>query len=153
MTTQTSIKKRLFISATPTADHTLTGYQALTWVQVKNIVTIGQIGFNHATIDAPDLESGIVTTLKGARQGAAASMAYRALSGDAGQAAVLTANNAQTEVSIQVVDPNGATATYWTGVIHSLIDTEASVISYEGATFTFVPNYEGVKGAATLPAP
>ncbi len=151
--TTTSIKKRLFISTTPTAAHTLVGYQALTWVQVKGIVTIGQIGFSHATIDAPDLESGIVTTLKGARQGVAASAAYRTQAGDAGQAAILTAHNTEGEVSIQVVDPDGTTASYWTGIIHSLIDTEASVTSYEGQTFTFVPNYEGIKGASDIPAP
>lgn len=148
--TETSIKKRLFISATPAATKTLVGYTALTWVQVKGIVTLGQLGFNHATIEAPDLETGIITTLKGARTGTGASMAFRAIAGDTGQAAIATANNAETEVSIQIVAPRGTTSDYWTGVIHSLVDNEASVTSYEGATFTFVPNYAVVRGASDI---
>lgn len=148
--TTTSIKKRMFISAIPAAAKTLPGYTALTWLQVKNIVTLGQLGFNHATIEAPDLESGIVTTLKGARTGTGASIAYRKLADDPGQAAVAAANEAETEVSIQIVDPDGTNSEYWTGVIHSHIANEASVTSYEGATFTFVPNYAVVRGASDL---
>lgn len=151
--TTTSIRKRAYISAIPAATKTLAGYTALTWLQVKNIVTLGQLGFNHATIEAPDLESGIITTLKGARTGTAASMAYRTLAADPGQAAVAAANAAETEVSIQIVDPDGATASYYTGVIHSLVPNEASVTSYEGETFVFVPNHEVVKGAASIPTP
>lgn len=148
--TTTSIKKRLFISATPAAAKDIAGYTALTWVQVKQIVTLGQLGFNHATIEAPDLESGIITTLKGARTGTGASMAYRTLAADPGQVAVAAANDAETEVSIQVVDPDGTNSEYWTGVIHSHIANEASVTSYEGASFTFVPNYVVVRGASDI---
>ncbi len=148
--TTTSIKKRLFISAAAPTTQNLAGYTALTWLQVKNIVTLGQLGFNHATIDAPDLESGIVTTLKGARTGTAASMAYRTLPADPGQAAVATANATEAEVSIQVVDPDGTNSSYYTGVIHSLVPNEASVTSYEGATFVFVPNHEVIKGASDI---
>ncbi|WP_313349383.1 hypothetical protein [Paracoccus sp. (in: a-proteobacteria)] len=151
--TDTSIKKRVFISSTTPATKDLAGYAALTWLQVKGVVTVGQIGFNHATIEAPDLESGITTTLKGARTGVGAQVAYRRLTGDTGQAAVVAANEAETEVSIQVVDPDGTNATFWCGVIHSHIDNEASVITYEGSTFTFVPNYAKVYGAAALPSP
>lgn len=150
--TETSIKKRLFISVTPAATQTLAGYQALTWVQVKRIVTIGSIGFSHDTIPAPDLESGITATLKGARSGTAGQMAYRTEEGDPGQAAVVEANEAETEVSIQIVDPDGLNSTYWTGIVHSHTDNESSVTSYEGATFSFVPNYAKVRGAADLPA-
>ena len=148
--TDTSIKKRLFMSATPAAAKTIAGYTALTWLQVKNIVTIGQLGFNHATIEAPDLETGIVATLKGARTGTGAQIAFRTLAADPGQVAIAAANEAETEVSIQVVDPDGTNSEYWTGIIHSLIDNEASVTSYEGQTFVFVPNYAKVRGASDL---
>lgn len=149
--TMTSIKKTLYISSSVPTDKSQSGYAALSdWKQIKGVVTIGSLGFNHATIDAPDLESGIITTLKGARQGVAASMAFRTIEGDAGQAAALTAHNDEAEVSLQVVDPDGQNAVFWSGVLHSLIDNEASVTSYEGKTFSFVPNYEGVKGAAAV---
>ena len=150
--TETSIKKRLFISTTPTSAHSQAGYAGLIWVQVKGIATIGQVGFNHATIDAPDLESGITTTLKGGRQGVAASMAFRTQADDPGQAAVLVAHNTEGEVSIQIVNPDGETASFWTGIVHSLIENEASITSYEGKTFSFVANYEGVTGTAVIPS-
>lgn len=150
--TDTSIKKRLFISATPATTKDIAGYTALTWDKLGGLVTIGQIGFNHETIAAPDLESGITATLKGARQGTAGQVAYRRLADDAGQEAVVAANEAETEVSIQIVNPDGTTATFWTGIIHSHIDNEASTNSYEGATFSFVPNYAKVTGPADLPA-
>lgn len=146
--TDVSIKKTLYISTTAAASFDSTGYNALSWTQIKGIASIGQIGFNHATIDAPDLESGITETLKGAQQGGSASIAYRTLSGDAGQAAVATANDSRDEVSIQVVDPDGTNAKFWTGIIHSLIDNEATTTSYEGQTFTFVPNHPVYSGAA-----
>ncbi|AZV00276.1 hypothetical protein [Paracoccus kondratievae] len=148
--TETSIKKTLYISATPPATKNLAGYQALTWIKVTGVVTIGQIGFSHATIEAPDLESGITQTLKGARSGTAGQVAYRRIASDAGQAAVAAANETESEVAIQIVDPDGATSDYWTGIVHSHMDNEASVTSYEGSTFTFVPNYAKVRGASEI---
>lgn len=147
---ETSIKKKLYISATPAATNTLPGYTALTWVKVAWPVTIGQLGFNHATIEIPNLETGITKTAKGARSGTGGQIAFKKVSGDAGQAAVKTANEAETEVSIQVVDPDGVNATFWTGIIHSLIDNESSNASYEGQSFTFVPNAEPIVGAADV---
>lgn len=148
--TQTSIKKRVYISTTLPASQTLAGYTALTWTKIGGIFTVGQLGFNHATIEAPDLETGITKTLKGARSGTGAQIAFREITGDAGQAAVNAANEGELEVAIQVVDPDGTTSDYWTGVIHSLLDNEASVTSYEGGTFTFVPNYARVRGASDV---
>lgn len=149
----TSIKKRLFISATSPATQNLAGYTGLTWIQVKGMVSIGSIGFPHETIPVPDLESGITKTYKGARAGSAASMAMREIAADPGQAAVSAANEAEEEVAIQVVNPDGTTAEFWTGIIHSMVGTEASTTSYEGSTFSFVPNYAKVAGAAALPTP
>lgn len=146
----TSIKKRAFISLTTPASQTIAGYTALTWLQIKGVITIGQIGFNHATIDVPDLESGITKTLKGARQGTGGQIAYSRKAADAGQTAVATANEGEAEVAIQIVDPDGTLSDYWTGIIHSLNDNEGSTTSYEGSTFTFVPNYAKVRGASDI---
>lgn len=146
----TSIKKRAYISSTLPTTQTLAGYTALNWTKISGIVTIGQLGFNHDVIEVPELETGIITTLKGARKGVGASLAFRTRASDAGQLAVATANEGETEVSLQIVDPDGTNAQYWSGVIHSLIDNDASVTSYEGKSFVFVPNYAVVKGAADI---
>lgn len=148
--TETSIKKRCYISLTKPATNTIAGYTALTWSKIGGVVTIGQIGFNHATIEAPDLETGITQTLKGARSGTGGQIAFRQITADAGQTAVATANEGETEVALQIVDPDGTNSDYWTGIIHSLVDNEASTTTYEGSTFTFVPNYARVRGASDI---
>lgn len=144
----TSIKKKLFISANPPATKDTAGYQAMSGLQqIKGVVSIGSIGFPHATIEVPELETGITKTFKGARTGSGAQIAFADRPDDAGQAAVATANNAETEVTLMVVSPDGTKADFWTGIIHSLVDNDADTSSYEGATFTFVPNYAVVSGA------
>ena len=143
----TSIKKTVYISSTPPSTKDDAGYEALTsFIQIKGVVSIGSIGFPHATIEVPELETGITKTYKGARTGSGAQIAYATREGDAGQAAVETANEAETEVSLMIVSPDGETAEYWTGIIHSLVQNDADVSSYEGSTFTFVPNYARVTG-------
>ena len=148
--TETSIKKTFYISLTPAATKNLAGYTALTWTKANGLVTVGQMGFNHATIEAPDLASGITATLKGGRTGTAGQCAFRRVAADAGQTAIDAANEGETEVSIQIVDPDSTTSDYWTGIIHSKIDNEASITSYEGFTFSFVPNYAKFRGASDI---
>ncbi|WP_312526704.1 hypothetical protein [Paracoccus sp. (in: a-proteobacteria)] len=148
---QTSIKKRVFISLPLPATQTIAGYTALTYKQIKGVISVGQIGFPHETIPAEDLESGITKTLKGARQGTGATIPYRKIEADPGQTDVNTANEGEAEVVLQIVDPDGTTADFWTGIIHSLTDNEASTKSIEGQSFVFVPNYAKVRGAAKIP--
>ncbi|MGN0933237.1 hypothetical protein [Falsigemmobacter intermedius] len=146
----TSIKKKLYVSATIPATQNLAGYSALSWTQVKGMVSIGSVGFPHETIPVPDLETGITKTFKGARAGSGAQLAWRKIAADAGQTALVAANEGETEVAIQIVNPDGTTAEFWTGIIHSLTSNEASTTSYEGSTCTFVPNYAVVTGAADV---
>lgn len=144
----TSINKKVFIADAAPSTKDLASYQALTWTQVKGIVSIGRLGFNHNLINRPDLESGVTTQLKGAQTGQGGEVAYYNIDSDAGQTAVEAACAASDEVSIYILDPDGVNATYWTGEAHSLMDNEASETSYEGQTFTFTPNYQKVRGAA-----
>lgn len=144
----TSIKKKVYIGATPPAAKTAAGYGAMTGlVQVKGVVSVGSIGFPHATVEVPELETGITKTYKGARTGSGAQIAFATREGDAGQAAVTAANEAETEVTLMIVAPDGESAEFWTGIIHSLVANDSDVSSYEGGTFTFVPNYAVYKGA------
>lgn len=149
----TSIKKKLFISDTPPATKDSAGYQGMSGlIQVKGIVSIGSIGFPHGTIEVPELETGITKTFKGARTGSAAQIAYATREDDLGQAAVEEANEAESEVTLMIVSPDGTSADFWTGIVHSLVENDADTSSYEGATFSFVPNYAVVKGAPVTAA-
>ncbi len=147
----TSIKKKLFIATTPPATKDESGYLASTWIEVAGVVSIGEIGFPHATIEVPELATGITRTYKGARTGSAGQIAFSTRDGDAGQTAVGAANEGETEVSLRIDSPDGTGAEYWTGIVHSLVQNAADVSSYEGGTFTFVPNYAVVKGAPPAP--
>lgn len=146
----TSIKKRLFISLTPPATVTLVSYQALPFVQIGGIVSLGSLGFSHATIEVPEIETGITRSLKGARAGQAAQVSFATVIGDAGQAAVAAADEGYSEVSLMIVNPDGVSAEFWTGIVHSLIGNESNTTSFNGAGFTFVPNYPALTGAPAL---
>lgn len=145
----TSIKKKVHICTTPPATKTLAAYQAATWVQVKGVVSVGDPSFPHATIEVPELETGITKTYKGARTGAAAELAWQKVEGDPGQAALVTANENEAEVSLRIDSPDGTSAKFYTGIFHSLKDNDSDVSSYEGGTGSFVPNYAPVSGAPT----
>lgn len=150
-----SIKKTLYISTTPAASvggasPILSAYTALDWDKVNGVVSIGQIGFQHNLIDIPDLESGMTKRAKGARNGTNGQIAIRTITGDVGQAELIVANEQPGDCSIQIVDPDGTNAIFWTGVLTSLMDNEASTTSYEGKSFAFTPNYQFVRGAADI---
>lgn len=140
--------KAYIASALPASD-TLSAYQALTWTQIKGIVSIGSLGFTHAMIEVPDLESGITQQIKGAETGQTANIAFRHVPSDAGQEDVEAAAAARGEVALKIVDPDGTNARFVRGELHSFVPNEASTTSYKGATFSFTPNMRPIYGAAT----
>lgn len=143
------IATKVYIASTLPATDTLVAFQGLTWTQVKGVVSIGSLGFTHALIEVPDLETGITQQLKGAESGQTASIAFRHIDSDAGQTAVETAAGARGEVALKIVDPEGTNARFVRGELHSFIPNEASTTSYKGATFSFTPNIRPIYGAAS----
>lgn len=142
----TSIGKRAYIGPVPDT-RTLAAFQAVAWAQIKGTVSVGSFGFPHATVDVPELETGITKTYKGARQGSGGEIAYRTIALDPGQVAVGAANAGRGEVAMRVDSPDGTTADFHVGIIHSLVPNPSDTSSYEGWTCTFVPNEEPVIGA------
>ena len=143
------IKTKLYIAAALPATDTLSAFQALTWVQVKGVSSIGSIGFTHNMIEVPDLESGINLQLKGAETGQAASIVFRAIDGDAGQEDVQAAAPTRTEVALKIMDPDGTNSRFVRGELHSLVPNEASNTSHRGATVSFTPNMRPIYGASS----
>jgi len=144
----TDIKSKVWLAQAIPATATLTAFQALSWVQIKGVVSIGSFGFAHAMIEVPDLETGVTIQEKGAETGQAGPIAFREISGDAGQADVAESVASREWVSLRVDDPTGGKARFYMGHIHSLIPNEGSVTSYKGSTCQFTPNAYPIYGSA-----
>lgn len=137
------------VSVAPAVPATFTkaGYEALTWTVVNGLVSAPIPAFETATIDVPDLTTGITKREKGASIGRETEMAFRDVNADTGQANVKTyaAPGYGTEVSIKVVLPNGTNNhVYMSGIMYSLMENEGTTESYRGFTVAFSQNYAAV---------
>ncbi len=79
------ITSKLFIAPGVPATRNKAGYEALTWTQVKGIVSIGATGTTNSPIEVPDLETGFTLAVKGARAGNVVAVAMREVKADEGQ--------------------------------------------------------------------
>jgi len=122
------------------------GYEAMTWVNIAGLQTVGEVGDEHQTIEVPDLTLGRVRTIKGAAVGTTIAIALREVLLDAGQAAAqAAAKGAGGEFSFRIGEPGG-TEQYVSGVCMSWKRTERSTGSYAGFTFSVTTNYPTITG-------
>lgn len=127
------------------------GYEAMTWLQVKGIVSVGAVGVTDAMTDVPDLESGFTKGVKGARVGDDVPFAMREIKADPGQAAFKTACAAFTEYSVKVVEPTASgEVEYFSGPPSNWKRNERSTTTYAGYTASVRMNYPSV--VTTVPA-
>lgn len=132
------------------ATFTEAGYEAMTWVNVVGLVSVGAMGDENETISVPDLTAGRIRMLKGAATGSTIQMAFRApLAGEVvtGQTNIRAAANVTTggEYSIRVMDAGG-NSDYVTGPVMSLVRNERTTTSYDGFSVAIVNNYGIVSG-------
>lgn len=155
---RSNIGKTLFISAALPATNNAAGFEALAWTPVAGMVNGPQFGYQHATIEIPDLQSGRGTAVKGMGTGADSSMAFRTVISDSGQALLkTTADSPQGTVSVKLARGTGTgnavvagdQVEYAQGFLHSFTLNAADESSYEGFTVSFRQNAEHV--AATEP--
>ncbi|MDZ7904599.1 MAG: hypothetical protein U5N55_01535 [Cypionkella sp.] len=120
------------------------GYEAMTWVNIAGLQSIGEVGDEHETISVPDLTGKRIRTIKGAAIGATIPIALYEVDSDAGQAAAeLAAKGSDGEYSFRVSGP-GTKKQYFSGVCMSWKRTERSTGSYAGYTFSVTTNYATV---------
>lgn len=132
------------------ATFTEAGYEAMTWVNIVGLVSIGELGDDNEAITVPDLTAGRIRTLKGAATGTTVAVALRApIAGEVitGQTNVRAAAAATTgaEYSFRITDASG-NSEYVSGVVMSFKRTERTTSSYEGYTFSVTANYPIVTG-------
>jgi hypothetical protein len=157
--TQNHIGKTLYVATAHPATNNASGFEALTWVQVKGPITLPQLGVTHSMTDIPDLATGFTSAVKGAAQGVDTTMTFRTVSGDTGQAQAVDNDGA---LSVKIVTGSGADSgdgpapvtgdavEYAQGIAHSYQPNQADNSSYEGFQVGFRQNGFTVPG--TQPA-
>lgn len=124
------------------------GFEALTWVRVNGVQSIGEFGFVHAGIDVEDLGSGFTQQVKGMGSGMETPMVFREVAGDTGQTNMKTIADSQEGLcSIKLVKQgNAATPAtgdpvfYAQGIAHSYKFREKSGSSHSGFSVVFRNN-------------
>ena len=79
------IGQTMYVAQALPATNDDTGFEALTWVQVKGIQTLPVFGVTHNGIDVPDLATGFTQSVKGAAAGRDSTFSFRRIAADAGQ--------------------------------------------------------------------
>lgn len=147
------ITSKLFIAPGVPATRNKAGYEALTWTQVKGIVSIGATGTTNSPIEVPDLETGFTLAVKGARAGNVVAVAMREVKADEGQADFKAAavEAASVEYSFKIAEPTaGATdeVEYISGIVMNWTRNERSTTTYAGFTCSIRQNYDSLLVAA-----
>ncbi len=120
------------------------GFEALTFVAVNGLVSVGEVGDDQETITIPDVTAGRNRTIKGVKTGTTIAIALREVPADAGQAAAKTASDALGgEHSLRITEPGG-TIQYIAGPVTGWKRNERSTTSYAGFTYNITTNYADV---------
>lgn len=121
MSLESSVNTKWYVSMASPATDNQTGYEALTWTEVKNIANIGAVGptFNENTFVA--VGDGVEQVRKGTKTYGSMTPQMGSTPDDPGQILVIDAvdgANIDTLVSHKVVKGNGAVS-YFQGQIFS----------------------------------
>lgn len=161
--TQNHIGKTIYVAKALPATNDAAGFAALTWVLVKGLITLPQLGTTHQMTDIPDLATGFESATKGAGKGVDTTMSFREVDADPGQADLIEqADDNDGLLSVRIVSGTGAVGPdgpapvtgdkveYAQGIAHSHQPNQGDSSSYEGFSVGFRQNAKTVK--ATLPA-
>lgn len=157
--TRNHIGKTLYVAQAVPASNDTTGFEALSWVQVKGLQVLPQLGVTHADIEVPDLGTGFTSTLKGAATGVESTMSFRTVDSDPGQVDVLEqAEDQQGLMSIKIVTGSGTDSgdgpapqtgdpvQYAQGICKNYQEIQGDSTTHEGFTVAFRQNDFTVNG-------
>lgn len=138
---------KLWVKAELPTAYTTTAYAALTWVEVKGVVDIGEIGDqqNDITIDALD---GRVQHANGSSDLGEIPVTLQFIHDDAGQVVIRANAGTNADISFRIDDPDGQKK-YFSGKLANLRDRARSSTEYKGDTFVIRGNTAVVKTAPT----
>lgn len=96
------------VSAAAPATYDVAGFAALTWTQVGELESIGDVTISHAAVTFANLCTAKTTTLKGAEEAVTIPVTTALDRDDAGQALMSTARKSLTAIySFKITEGNG----------------------------------------------
>lgn len=134
MTGITYIGSCLGISAGAPATETPQGYQAKSFVDIGNLISIDAIGDTAEDVSYNLLKGGRTKHVNGVRDVGDIAVAAEYDEQDAGQIVVEEAANTNDKHYWKIEDPDGA-VTYFVGLAANLTNTERNPSSYKGIEF------------------
>lgn len=156
MASENHLGTTYYVSAALPATNDATGFEALTWTELGDVMQGPQLGYEHEQIDIPaTLKNAYVKSVKGPGKGVDTPIQclYDPTSVDAGQAIVIAAaddddghlsikaaKGSGTDNAVQTGDP----VTYAQGYAHSYLPNQATSTSYEGFSVSFRSNAKSV---------
>ena len=123
--------------ATPATEDT-SGFGALTYTTVGQMITFGETGDEAEDITIP-LLAGRTLHVNGAKNGGSRAFAYQYEVADAGQVILRAQNNSNVTVSVKITDPDGKIE-YFHGRVANIKRTERTSSAYKGEAGEFRVN-------------
>lgn len=123
--------------ATP-ATEDASGFGALTYTTVGQMITFGETGDEAEDITIP-LLAGRTLHVNGAKNGGSRAFAYQYEVADAGQVILRAQNNSNVTVSVKITDPDGKIE-YFHGRVANIKRTERTSSAYKGEAGEFRVN-------------
>jgi len=125
------------VASTP-ATEDQTGYEALSFTEVGEVLSVPQTGntSNAGTLNL--LKTGLTQHYNGSQIVSPFTVPYKYNRSDAGQVIVRAGENGTAEHTMKITDPDGDDY-YIQGVIGSILQSERTPDAYKGESFEFRP--------------
>ena len=130
----TFIGSTLSVYAGTPATEDQTGYEALTWVEVGNVVSIGGLGDTSEDVTFDLLKTGRRSHVSGVKDVGEVPVTIEYNRSDAGLTILEAANNGNTTHSFRVTDSDGDDY-YFQGLVANMTDNERTASQYKGINF------------------
>jgi hypothetical protein len=116
MTINASVGTCIAVSAALPATHDNTGFTALTFTQIGELESIGDLTTTHAAISFANMCTGKTSTLKGVEEAVTVEIMVALDRDDAGQTLMTAARKSANDYAFQVTEANGDKV-YFTGKV------------------------------------
>lgn len=115
--TFTELGTKLKLATGRPATHDQAGYGALSFTEIKGVISLPDRGDTSADTSEPTLADGRVEHFGGAKDGGVLDIPIKHIEGDAGQTALLAGAGTNGTFSFQEVDPDGDAHFYFARIL------------------------------------
>lgn len=145
MAIQTSAGSKIFLSSALPATFDLTGYQALTFTEIKSVESIGPFGSEDSLVTFNALADRTTRKFKGSRSLGSIALTAAIDTADAGQDLLRTASDSLNPISFKVERPTGDIVYFLGLVMTNTIEINGTdTVTMTSATIEVTPSSGGV---------